>query len=954
MKQVQFFANVAEQAGKTIQPVYVVTIVAKQNTQLTQSGGIQYQYEVEYEEQNRELLEQGNSYLLGDTQVVYKSPVLDLERCYNPQGDFDYTLIPTQADVVSHKEKVDVESLAKSRVALPRSFMTFSDHIINLIITQMPNTAAFLELKRILSARDGVEYFQFKAVDEDLKRFLDQVPNAATLQKFSAFQSIGTGWGKSFIEMLAGTALGGIICVVPDDTLRLQLVDDYQQIIQDAYPQQEGADTQDPIFTLREQRAVLMRKYADYERQLADLQARADLGEFKVLLIKMQAEVQCLLLARDNQNSVLQRLLKNQDIALESINQIIKQDEFWRKTRSVNPDPQIMLNKECESFRKTLKSLKDLEERVLITQSQIASDTLGFSKEEIKRIIATGTADQKIQLRDHLEKQPFLILTLEELELLEPVLNKQFMLIDEVHQLGAPEKIAFLKRLRERNIFLGLTGTPTLEMFQALPCLYDATVIEAMQAGYLRNVVTEESAGKDYQVEGTPEEACRSAAVNYFGTTVYHRYTTKGHAGERIWNDVTDFYQANSDKVAAVQQAVTTNRQPMDVETNMIFNSDPVAQHSMQMYYQQLAGISGAMPDAPLVAAVRERRIALEAQERQALYSRLSETKQVLHAECSDSLVSVERYYEEVIKPEVMQGRITHLSRGVSATAMSLLFFGCRSDKVNIAANNGAFGVFMHGIIQKHLVKTPQPPEIENHYRKLLAELQDIDAYKAKIREKLNQQLPWENQEHKQRYIDLVCVEIDTIAKLLLANPASIQPQDLTTAPIREEHVRVFDEYYVQVVNQDTQRHTPRGTKQALDGMDLGVTMHIIADKTLATGINKKPLLNVNICITDPHDELLEPALIAQAAGRCIRDDFKQGFCKMVVTQEVEAQFTAHQGQPFTPAKAFSKEFSTHYEQGLSVIATVKRAAAAFRGLLRTRSSSPPSSPTLKSKPKPT
>lgn len=981
VKQVEFLGPVTVQADQTIQSVYVVTIVAKQDT-TPSVGGTLYQYEVEYEEQVRELIEQDAGYRIQSTEAVYKSPTLQLDRCYDKQGNFDHTLIPTRADVVSHKEKVDIEPLAKSRVALPRSFMTFATHVLDLILAKIPDKADFLELRKIVEERDAIQYFKFfnelsdtletlegedRVVFEKklkvLQNFLRQAPDRAMLQQFSTFQAIGTGWGKSFIEMLAGTALGGIICVVPDDTLRLQLVDDYKQIIRDEYPRSLNtevnpppinADAEDPIFTLREKKKALERKYADYESQLVDMQVQGDqrdLAKLKSLLATVLTEIDRLLLVRENQTKEMPRLLKNQSLGIQTVIEVLKQDEFWRKHRSVNPELQLVIKKECGSFLKILKSLKELEDMSLTMQSQIASDTTGFSIDELRRIITKSTKDAQDDLKAHLEKQPFLLLTLEELQLLEPVLERQFIMIDEIHQMGSPDKIAFLKRLRERNIFLGLTGTPTLEMFREFRCLYDATVIEAMQAGYLRNVVTEESAGKDYQVSAGSSEACKAAAVNYFGTTVYHRYTTKGYRGQKVWSDVEDFYKVTPDKAASVNQAIAANRQAMNVETNMIFSSDPVAQQSMRAYYQQLAGI-GDVPDVSMIEAIRARRIELETKERGMLYDRLAEskTRQALELECPDTIVPVERYYAEVIQPEVMQGRRAHLARGVSATAMELMFFGCKSAKTAIAANNGAFDIFMHDIIQKHLVSgVLQPPEITDHYRRLLTELQDLDAYKAKIREKLNHQLPWENEAHKRRYIDLVCVEIDKMARLLV-DPAAIQPVDLTLAAIGEEDVHVFDEYYVQVVNQTTQRSNPKGTKQALDGMDLGVTMHIIADKTLATGINKKPLLNVNICITDPHDELLEPALIAQAAGRCIRDDFKQGFCKMVVTEEVEAQFTAHNGQPFTPAKAFSKEFSAHYEQGLTVISAVKKAAEAFKQLLRHTSAEPksPTKPKLK------
>lgn len=926
-KKIQFQGDPVDFQGKTSLCIYTIEITAAPEGEPMVGGGQKYHYQLSYEARIKEVNSEEGTLEVGQVKQTYTSPILNMDRCYDENGKFSCTLIPTKAEMISHQEKINVVEQSRSRVAMPASFIEFSDRIIREIIALIPDDAEFMELKEILVGRNGVDFFKF-IKDKDkksqvIKDFLDLKLRPEQLKELSSFQAIGTGWGKSFIEMISGTTLGGVICVVPDDNLRQQLVVDFKGKIKDSYKD----SAQDPIFTLKSDSAPVVKKYAAYQKELDEIKGD-DIKGLEKLVDELMKEIKNMELSAAVKNEKIKIRLESMSLKLKTIKQVIEGHKLFVHSGRVTVSPGVIVVQQSKKLKDIMQHMqnyeKDLLKDLLKEKNQIAIDELKFSLDEIRRIAEEGSVDEKLSLKSYIESNPYLVLTHEELKALGPLLDNQIILIDEMHELGDKDHIGFLTKLSKRNVLYGLTGTPTLEMYRKLKCSYDATVVQAMKAGYLRSVITEKGRdGKDYQVQGTKEEVLKSAAINYFGTRIYHRYGTKGYGSVKIWTDVRELHQEGSDKKIAVDNAIKKNCQEMYLETNMIFNSNEDAQEVIKNHYQSLLGVD-AKPDLELIKAIQERRIILEALERQRLYAMLGEEKTIeaLRSECQDYLLTPEEYYTKVIQPEIMQGRITQLSNGVSAKAMSLLFAGEPMEKASVAANNGMFGVFMHKMLKDHIVNLEkQPPEIKNHYEKLFEELKDLPAYKKKIEQQLRESLPWDDEKKRTTYINLVLCEIEKIAKLMQKDPSvlsSLDPSTIETAKVSQEAVHTFDDRYALIVNQ---KSTSDYAQKTLAEMDLGVTTHIISDKTFATGISKKNLLNVNICITDPNDELLHPARIAQAAGRCIRDDAKQGFCKQVVSSEVEAKFAAHEGQPFTPAQAFGEQFSEDFNGALELAA---------------------------------
>ena len=460
------------------------------------------------------------------------------------------------------------------------------------------------------------------------------------------------------------------------------------------------------------------------------------------------------------------------------------------------------------------------------------------------------------QLEAILARNPYLVVSHEQLLQMSSVMRGQDIFIDEAHELTlnpdntvARDKIQQLKEIGENNISVAVTATPT----QALYDLYGKEVIDVslyMAQHDLHSVRRVETLDRKTGRKGHENGA--QIVHQTLALALGHEWSLR--AGDKGYID-PKLVKGQSDPAA---YAYERNRHTGASVQGIIFTDDPKASDKLAASMQQV--YDGKYPADNLGRLQRE------------TSGQRSGNKKQNTGDDQAVAANVD------LQTEMRQAQKSHLADSINIAVLMKLNPSLKEKNLQKLARSGD----LEKEFNKQLMANQSALDIPKALKLLQDERQklanpDLDAYYDKVRAQ----------------IERVGQNPNSAASLAI-KPEEIKPQELGAK-------------YLVVLRKNTTEQSLENTKQLLDR---GLIEKVISEGPLGTGYSNSNVLSTIVVQT--HDLVPGKTIERnQQLGRPIRDDDRRGFAGTVIDANVD-----HRVEFAT--EVYSRKANTHYQQGIA------------------------------------
>lgn len=443
-----------------------------------------------------------------------------------------------------------------------------------------------------------------------------------------------------------------------------------------------------------------------------------------------------------------------------------------------------------------------------------------------------------------------------------PAIKDCMVMMDEAHtHTFTQENIQLLEQLKENNSVLALTATPTSKLYDLFPGepLDDVNLGAAMELGEVRPIKPEVS----YH---DAEDLVTQAVVNYFNDY---------YIGEGM-NGYTDPVKLKAELLAAnpqlgddiaqkqaIDKALELNR--LRCQRNMAFSDDKTTREALTSIYKKIS-------KGDITTIEKYRGTIATLRQESEFKERLRMIKLFTPDAHADEVRKITPQPEVNLLQDIEKEKQKDIQRTINSYALALIFGEKpssigekdRTHKLQRQVQNWDKEILKYGQDNDDI-----PPHI-------LSKLKACDHH---TREKLSESLG--NMESP--FADLAKKEREIIINLILDRALKIADQIKWSSAISDlimhpEPVKLkllaTDANYSRLIDHDTPENV---RKKVVAMLETGIVTHVVSDKTVATGVSIKDVLNVQIVnhysvVVDPDINAINGTLSGpQATGRNVR-----------------------------------------------------------------------------------
>ncbi|MDX1901264.1 MAG: DEAD/DEAH box helicase family protein [Gammaproteobacteria bacterium] len=560
-------------------------------------------------------------------------------------------------------------------------------------------------------------------------------------------------------------------------------------------------------------------------------------------------------------------------------------------------------------------ALKNVDNIILVTRDANFAREL---KDAIKLLLGTDAADKTSYSIDYdiasdegkanflaaiSDPNAYLILLTEDPQYAEKaaLIQNKLIVIDEAHEhTSCDEKIAIALTLIQNNTIIGLTGTPNVAMkqqlFQQKPPTVEVSVRDVINAGFTRRVNPAEAIAKRFDVPAI-------LAAEYFGQSAFlDQHEPNYKSPIALFAEQKNGERAQ-DICMSIDAAIQNNRLSNLWEKNFIFSNETAIHPLIADYFIKIS--EGTLPAdqlAYLTYLVEALLISAQsAQARKYLQTLIDHFENLGCPLTANEIETIQKHINvnELRFPPVnlqdfcFNAQLLQITTSINACALHVIFGGNIKDYEKALRTDTLHKILLNDIYKK-TSKADQMTRFNELYPNLSPD--QLDAFKKLVKQVMH--------------------------RINDANSTEEIEKNLT-GTIHLVDLNALKAHYIASVNENT----PLDEQQAvLDQLRCGLVMHVLSDRTFATGISINSVLSTEVAVTSTAD--IDTTHNLQSFGRALRDNYGIATAIQVVSEPMAEAYPSI----VSPQTVVSEKAG---EEALQIMEQHEVATASFHRLQR-------------------